>query len=204
MAIALAHILDEIPAEGLSLDELTHAATRVLQELGITSGDARTSASIDVRTVRFYQTLGILPKPAYEGRCAVYSLTHVVRVVAAKQLQAEGHSLAQIQTALPAATDDALVQALTTAQRSTSSRSSPLPQRSEPAHCELNSAPSPACIPEFESPCVAELRTFTLTTGVTLILDPRIVANAEVLVTTLAALTLSHQSRNQSTPHGGK
>ena len=120
MAIALAHILDEIPAEGLSLDELTHAATRVLQELGITSGDARTSASIDVRTVRFYQTLGILPKPAYEGRCAVYSLTHVVRVVAAKQLQAEGHSLAQIQTALPAATDDALVQALTTAQRSTS------------------------------------------------------------------------------------
>ena len=87
MAIALAHILDEIPAEGLSLDELTHAATRVLQELGITSGDARTSASIDVRTVRFYQTLGILPKPAYEGRCAVYSLTHVVRVVAAKHFQ---------------------------------------------------------------------------------------------------------------------
>ncbi|MSR41734.1 MAG: MerR family transcriptional regulator [Phycisphaerales bacterium] len=194
MSTALADILDEIPTEGLSLEALTSTASRALFELGINSDDARTSASIDVRTLRFYQTLGILPKPAYEGRRAVYAMTHLVRALAAKQLQAEGHSLAQIQSVLPVQSDDALVQALTLALGIPRHATRPSASLEAITFEKNHSPPSPSFVPVPASPCVEELRTFTLTPGATLILDPRIVALPEQLAAVLGTLARAHLS----------
>ena len=61
----------------------------------IASGDERVRAVPDARTVRDYQTLGLLPKPQrYRGRSAMYGFEHLLRIVAVKLLQAHDQSLA--------------------------------------------------------------------------------------------------------------
>ncbi|MFN9077446.1 MAG: helix-turn-helix domain-containing protein, partial [bacterium] len=87
-------------------------ANQLLEARHVVMRDGRAGDRVDARTIRFYQTLGIVPKPAYEGRRAIYERDHLVRVVSAKALQAEGYSLAQIQGALPMRKTDELTQAL--------------------------------------------------------------------------------------------
>jgi len=155
----------DLPERPMTLDELASQANAMLDEYGVEVADRRAAASIDGRTVRFYQTLGVLPKPEYEGRRALYSLTHLVRLVAAKRLQAEGHSLAQIQAALPARTDAQLVRALTA-----------MHARSAPKPSEAAGPPAlPWPIPPGQPPAPAApatLHAFTLAPGVTLMIDP--------------------------------
>ena len=158
----------DLPERPMTLDELASQANAMLDEYGVEVADRRASASIDGRTVRFYQTLGVLPKPEYEGRRALYSLTHLVRLVAAKRLQAEGHSLAQIQAALPARTDAQLVRALTAMRTSTAS--SPAVPAGPPA---LHRAAPPA---QPASPAATTLHAFTLAPGITLAIDPTVIA----------------------------
>ncbi len=192
MSIAFANILEAIPAGGFSLEELTSVASSAMAGLGIESEDGRTSATIDTRTVRFYQTLGILPKPLYEGRRAMYALTHLVRVLAAKQLQAEGFSLAQIQSALPQQSDDALVQALTLAIPDDSRRSVSFERLTkEPTHCETPSTVQASSVPAPDH-AVAELRSFTLFQGVTLLIDPSVIPAPAELATALRQLARAH------------
>ncbi len=192
MSIAIANILEAIPESGLSLEELTSLASTALLELGIESEDGRTSSAIDTRTVRFYQTLGILPKPIYQGRRAVYALTHLVRALAAKQLQAEGFSLAQIQSALPQQSDDALVQALTLAMPAESHLTVLFDRPTkEPTHCETPSTVQASSVPPPDH-AVAELRSFTLIQGVTLLIDPNEIHAPAELAAALRQLTRSH------------
>ncbi|MBN2800660.1 MAG: MerR family transcriptional regulator [Deltaproteobacteria bacterium] len=74
----------------LLLPDLVEAADRLLGE------DAP-----DARTVRYYQTLGLVRAPSrYDGRKAVYGYHSLVQVLAVRLLQAGGHSLAQVQVAL--------------------------------------------------------------------------------------------------------
>ena len=55
----------------------------------------------DVRTIRYYTTLGILDKPAeMRGRTAFYGRRHLLQVVAIKRLQARGLPLTAIQEQL--------------------------------------------------------------------------------------------------------
>ncbi len=190
MSITLADILDAVPESGLSLEELTAIASESLVDLGIASEDGRTSTAIDTRTVRFYQTLGILPKPVYEGRRAVYALSHLIRVIAAKQLQAEGLSLAQIQTTLPQQTDDALVQALSIARRPSPQSTNTNQPIEEVIRCEAPSAVH-ANSAQRQTAVVAELRSFTLKPGVTLLIDPSVIQDPAEFASALSSLVRS-------------
>jgi hypothetical protein len=56
----------------------------------------------DERTIRYYQTIGLLDRPlATRGRTALYGDKHVAQIVAIKRMQAMGRSLAEIQLVWP-------------------------------------------------------------------------------------------------------
>jgi DNA-binding transcriptional MerR regulator len=66
----------------------------------------------DLRTIRYYTTLGLLDRPsAMRGRTALYGRRHLLQLVAIKRLQAEGRSLTEVQAAL-AGLDDAALAAI--------------------------------------------------------------------------------------------
>ena len=63
----------------------------------------------DLRTIRYYTTIGLLDRPAeMRGRTALYGPRHLLQLVAIKKLQARGQSLSQIQQAMAGATDTML------------------------------------------------------------------------------------------------
>jgi DNA-binding transcriptional MerR regulator len=67
--------------------------------------DGRIAAFPDARTVRYYQSIGLVQSPLrYAGRQAAYGYRHLLVVVAVKLLQAQGLTLAQVQRALAGAT----------------------------------------------------------------------------------------------------
>src|SRR5688572_1609725 len=53
-------------------------------------------AALPVRTIREYQTLGILPAPRREGRVGLYGSSHVRRLQLVARLRERGYSLAGI------------------------------------------------------------------------------------------------------------
>lgn len=60
----------------------------------------------DLRTIRYYTTLGLLDRPAQmRGRTALYAHRHLLQLVAIKRLQARGLALAEIQEKLLGQTD---------------------------------------------------------------------------------------------------
>jgi DNA-binding transcriptional MerR regulator len=62
---------------------------------------ARVRAIPDVRTIRYYTTLGLIDGPAeLHGRTAYYTTRHVEQLVAIKRLQGRGLTLAEIQQEL--------------------------------------------------------------------------------------------------------
>lgn len=74
------------------------------------------ACGVTVDTIRFYQTRGLLPPPARDGRRAVYDDTHVERLERIRALKAQGFSLALIQRTLDGELDvaeQALAGALT-------------------------------------------------------------------------------------------
>ena len=84
-----------------SLEELVEVVARELSHLAVRPDDGRVTAAPDERAVRFYQTTGLIDRPArYEGRRAVYGYRHLLQLVAVKRLQEEGQPLALIQVAL--------------------------------------------------------------------------------------------------------
>lgn len=64
-------------------------------------------AGIPVRTIREYQTLGVLPAPRRRGRVGIYGTSHLVRLELIGRLQARGYSLAGIRDLLSAWRDGA-------------------------------------------------------------------------------------------------
>lgn len=63
----------------------------------------------DERTVRYYQTIGLLDRPAaMRGRTALYGARHLAQVVAIKRLQSTGKSLSEIQALWPTLDDATL------------------------------------------------------------------------------------------------
>src|SRR5687768_10844914 len=74
-------------------------------------GSARVRAVPDVRTIRYYTTLGLLDRPTeMRGRTAYYSRRHLLQLVALKRLQAQGLTLVQIQERMAGASDEQLAQ----------------------------------------------------------------------------------------------
>ena len=210
----LPDLLAAIPADGLTLDELAVLASEVLEARAVIVRDGRASDRVDPRTVRFYQTLGIVPKPAYIGRRAMYGREHLVRVVVAKQLQAEGHSLAQIHAGLAMHATDDLVAALMSTDGAAAARavpggamplsmpsstpsSMPSSTPSKPAHTPSPSRSSPS------APAAAPLRPFQLAPGVTVLIDPTIVSDPKQLADALAKALVATDATTTK-PRGGR
>lgn len=58
------------------------------------------AAGVNVDTVRFYQSRGLLPPPRREGRVALYDDAHLERLRRIRKLQQQGFKLAQIRRVL--------------------------------------------------------------------------------------------------------
>lgn len=84
---AVAH--PDVQANALTIDELAR------------------EADIPVRTIREYQTIGLLPAPDKRGRVGIYGDTHVARLALIVRLQQRGYSLAGIRDLLSAWRDGA-------------------------------------------------------------------------------------------------
>jgi DNA-binding transcriptional MerR regulator len=57
-------------------------------------------AELPVRTIREYQTMGLLPPPERRGRVGVYGASHLIRLGLVGRLQERGYSLAGIRDLL--------------------------------------------------------------------------------------------------------
>ncbi len=88
----------------------------------------------DLRSIRYYTTLGLLDPPAeMRGRRAFYGRRHLVQLAAIKRLQSRGLSLAQVQQALAGISDGALAE-LAALPADFWQRATALPQQSLEAH----------------------------------------------------------------------
>lgn len=122
----------------------------------------RVGSPPDERTVRYYQTGGLVDRPArYEGRTALYGYRHLLQVLAIKLLQAEGHTLAQVQQALAGVPTAGLEEAVRTSL----------------------GVPAPA-----EAPVAAprSLIAAEVAPGVTVLVDPAVVSDPGALVDRIA------------------
>ena len=95
--------------EDLTLEELVAASEQLLQELALEQSRYRVTETPDARTIRYYVSQKLLPRPtSYEGGRARYGAMHVARLLLIKKLQAEHHTLRKIR-ALLEGLDDAAV-----------------------------------------------------------------------------------------------
>jgi DNA-binding transcriptional MerR regulator len=62
----------------------------------------------DARTIRWYQTTGLVDRPELRGRTAYYSERHLLQLLAIKRLQAQGRQLGEVQAMLAGLSDEAL------------------------------------------------------------------------------------------------
>jgi DNA-binding transcriptional MerR regulator len=89
-----------------TLAGLADASAAVLDALGIEARNGQVRDRPDIRTIRYYGTLGLVDRPAeMSGRTALYSGRHLLQVLAVKALQARGASLADVQRTLVGASD---------------------------------------------------------------------------------------------------
>ena len=131
-----------LPSElDVDLTGLSTVAAQWVAKLPVT--DQRIQAIPDGRTLRFYQSTGLLDRPLrYDGRVARYGQRHLLQLLAVRALQSQGQSLAQIQTSLAGASDDELVQKLefTFGNRRAAIVASPAPESVAPVPAAAPSA----------------------------------------------------------------
>ncbi|MCK6523763.1 MerR family transcriptional regulator [Myxococcota bacterium] len=161
----------ELHPADLTLDALEAAAARLLARAPGALEDERVSAAPDARTLRYYQSLGLMDKPSrYDGRQAIYGRRHLLQAVCVKLLQRAGRSLQQAQAALAGATDEALESAVIDGLglESPSPRQAPL------------ATPDPfAPLPE---PVARPLVSAQLAPGVFVMIDPSLVSDPAAMI----------------------
>jgi DNA-binding transcriptional MerR regulator len=88
---------------------IVELTARVERELAVGyagAGNGRVRDIPDLRTIRYYTTLGLLDRPALmRGRTALYGRRHLLQIVAIKRLQSLGQSLVQVQERIAGATE---------------------------------------------------------------------------------------------------
>ncbi len=96
-----------------TIAELADASAAALDALGIAARNGQVRDRPDVRTIRYYGTLGLIDPPAeMTGRTARYGGRHLLQVLAVKAVQARGDSLADAQRTLVGASDEELRSAI--------------------------------------------------------------------------------------------
>lgn len=97
------------PSELWTIEDLSAQVALALAGQEPEMPNARVREVPDLRTIRYYTTLGMLDRPLrMRGRTALYGPRHLLQLVAIKRLQARGDSLAQVQQRLVGLTDAAL------------------------------------------------------------------------------------------------
>jgi DNA-binding transcriptional MerR regulator len=95
--------------ERFTIDELSRAVQEALAEGYDGPANGQIRSVPDLRTIRYYTTLGLIDRPAeMRGRTALYGRRHLLQIVAIKRLQADGYSLGDVQARLAGADDKAL------------------------------------------------------------------------------------------------
>jgi DNA-binding transcriptional MerR regulator len=84
------------------IEQLSHLVALALETSDYDGqGSGRTRDVPDVRTIRYYTTLGLVDRPSeMRGRTAFYGRRHLLQLVAIKRLQAQGMSLGDVQARL--------------------------------------------------------------------------------------------------------
>ena len=101
--------MNELEGSPWTIDELGARVAEALSFDYLGAPNDRVRAVPDRRTIRYYTTLGLIDRPsAIRGRTAYYGRRHLMQLVAIKRLQAEGHSLAEVQRRLLGLTDAVL------------------------------------------------------------------------------------------------
>ena len=163
----------------LSVEGLVSVVRRFLEQSAASQADARVAGVPDARTLRYYQTIGVLEKPSrYDGRKAVYGYRHLLQALGVKLLQGQGYSLAQIQQALSDIGDAELERVVVDSLGSLQS----VPGVPPPIH-----APARPRIPSEGKPLIA----LEVGRGVSVILDPAQVQDPEVVLVAMRELLSS-------------
>lgn len=160
------------------LTGLCAAAADLLDPVG--PDDQRVRAVPDARTVRYYQSIGLVDRPDRDGREAVYGWRHLLQVVAVKRLQVRGEPLARIQAALVGVSTEALEAALEMATE-------------EDAMLRRD-------LEESQGKPVTGFLTRELAPGVLVVIDPSRIHNPEAVLQAMSQSIVTVISR---TPHGG-
>jgi DNA-binding transcriptional MerR regulator len=85
----------------LTIDQLAAKVAEALSGESQPGQNGRVREVPDVRTLRYYTTIGLLDRPAeMRGRTALYCRRHLLQLVAVKRLQAKGLSLTEVQARL--------------------------------------------------------------------------------------------------------
>ena len=106
-------LLDMNNGRRYTIAELADASAAALDALGIAARNGQVRDRPDVRTIRYYGTLGLIDPPAeMTGRTARYDGRHLLQVLAVKAMQARGDSLADAQRTLVGASDEELRSAI--------------------------------------------------------------------------------------------
>jgi DNA-binding transcriptional MerR regulator len=130
-------------------------------------GDGRVREVPDLRTIRYYTTLGLIDRPAaMRGRTALYGPRHLLQLVAIKRLQAKGLTLTQLQARLLGLSDAAL--AALARMPDVGARMAASPRRSDSFWTER---PAPVFQPR-EAECELPLQGIRLEVGITLLVSP--------------------------------
>jgi DNA-binding transcriptional MerR regulator len=94
-----------------TIDELSAEVAEALAAGYPGQSNGRVREVPDRRTIRWYTTIGLLDRPAgMQGRTALYGRRHLLQIVAVKRLQADGHTLAEVQERLLGATEAMLAE----------------------------------------------------------------------------------------------
>jgi DNA-binding transcriptional MerR regulator len=97
------------PQQVWTIDELAAQVALALSVDYAGPGDGRTREVPDLRTIRYYTTLGLIDRPvSMKGRTALYGQRHLLQIVAIKRLQSKGQTLAELQQNLLGLTDSEL------------------------------------------------------------------------------------------------
>jgi DNA-binding transcriptional MerR regulator len=106
------------PTGELTLPELVEALPGLLASGYDGARSGRIRDLPDARTVRWYQTLGMVDRPAaFRGRTALFGRHHLLQLAAIKRLQSSGFPLSDIQRGLAGKNDAELARSAGVAQK---------------------------------------------------------------------------------------
>lgn len=120
----------DLARDDMTIDELAAAADKYLSQLVPHQSRYKVQATPDTRTIRYYTSRGLLPKPGgTQGGRARYQGSHLLRLILIKKLQAEYQSLKRITQIMKSLSDAAILNQLFPGRRNAAP---PAPQPSPP------------------------------------------------------------------------